>query len=379
MKRYAIWPVAAMLSLVLLGCQSDKGAAAPVEGDPEFVKLIGKPTGLLIEPVDALKLGYKIDWATSINLKGKESVTSLAVLGDLLVTVERPDNVITAIKFSDGTMAWRTSVGGSYDRLFTPSRVDNMIIVNTETQLYKLDANKNGELLGRENLKSAVNAPSALVGEYAVFGGSDGMVFGHDTRVGYAKWSYKMPAQILVPAQSAGSQVFIAGADGQYAMFQGRTGEILWRGRVFARVSAPPAVTSVGVFIASEDNSMYCLHRSTGEDRWIFRYTAPLRSSPIQLQNAVYLPLPSGEIVSLKVTDGAENWRIKTEDKLVAQDSHGLLFNAGNKLILRDPRSGKQLEEIDVKGSIQHLIAAEGGSLIVISPKGSILKLSPVK
>jgi outer membrane protein assembly factor BamB len=232
---------------------------------------------------------------------------------------------------------------------------------------------------GREDLKSAVNSGPAMVGEVAVFGGSDGMVFAHDTRSGYARRSYKMPAQILVGAQAAAAQVFVASADGQYAMFQGRTLDILWRGRVFAKVSAAPAVTAVGVFVPSEDNSLYCLHRSTGEDRWIYRYTAPLTASPIQIQNAVYQPLPSGEIIALKVTDGSEIWRLETNDKLITQQSRGLVFNAGDKLVLRDPRTSKLIEEIPVKGKLQHVIAGEDGSLILVSPDGKILKLKLVK
>ena len=47
MKRYAIWPVAAMLSLALTGCQTNGGGTAgkPGSGEGEFVKLVGKPTG----------------------------------------------------------------------------------------------------------------------------------------------------------------------------------------------------------------------------------------------------------------------------------------------------------------------------------------------
>lgn len=386
MTRSAAWPFVVALSLALGGCAgSTKTDSASKSDDvgtgsqPVSVA-VGKPSGLLLEPADTLKLGYAIDWATSINIQSRTELHAATVLGDLLVTVERPNNVVTAISMRDGKQLWRQQVGSAPYQAFAPRRVDNSIIVNTETQIYLLDATKEGKMISRSNLESAVITPPAMVGEVAVFGGADGMIFGFDTRVGYAKWRFKMPGQILVPALASGQQVYVAGIDGQYALFAGRTGEVLWRGRVFDKVSAAPAVHSSGIYVPSQDHSLYALNRATGEDRWIYRYTDDLVKSPVVLQNTVYQPLPTGELVALKVTDGSELWRLKTTDELVAQDTRGLIFNGGDKILLRDASSGKLYEQIPVQGGkIAHLVQAEGQALIVVSTQGRIMKLSPVK
>jgi outer membrane protein assembly factor BamB len=377
MSRSAAWTLITFIALA--GCATDgdgtstntAGGTSNAGGAP----VVAKPTGLLIEPVDAIKLGYTVQWVTHINVMEPNELLFVVQKGDLLLTVERPNNLLTAIAMKDGKQLWRQQVGHKPYRAFAPTRVDNTIICNTETQLYEFDATKDGRLIDRSDLRSAVVNGPAMVGEMAVFGGADGMVFGHDTRVGYAKWSYKMPGQILVPALASGAQVFVAGIDGQYALSSGRGGEKLWDGRAFGAVAAAPAVHASGIYVPSKDHSLYALNRATGEDRWIFRYTTDLLESPIVLQNAVYQPLPGGEIVALKVTDGKEIWRLKTKDKLVAQDTRGLIFNGGDKLVLRDTASSKVIEQIPVKGVAQHIVQAVYGGIIVVSPQGRIMKL----
>ena len=379
MTRSAIRLFVVALALALGACANNpsnsssqdstgKGDATP--------SLATKPTGLLIEPVDALKLGYSINWVTNLNLAKDRTLIAAQVLGDLLVTADRPSNVVTAVSMRDGKQLWRQQAGQTPYRAYAPMRVDDRILVNTETHIYQFDASQEGKLINRADLASAVATAPAMIGDLAVFGGSNGMIFGHDTRTGYARWRYKMPGQILVPPQASGQQVFTVGTDGQYALFAGSGGEILWRGKVFDKVSATPAVHSSGIYVASEDHSLYAINRATGEDRWIFRYTDDLKESPVVLQSSVYLPLPTGELVALKVTDGSELWRIKPQAKLIGQNSRGLIFQGTRSLSLRDPNSGKLIDEIPVQGELQFVTSPDARTLIVVSTTGRIMKLS---
>ncbi len=382
MTRSAVWSLVVIATFVLGACATSQPASTDggTGGTGGTIKTIdtSKPTGLLIEPVEAHKLGYAIDWVTHLNLPKGHTVESVTTLGDIVVTIERPSNMVTAISNTTGRQLWRQQVGQSPYNAFTPSRLENRLLINTETQLFELDIANEGRMLGRFELPSAVGTSSALVGDTAIFGGADGMVFGMNTRSGFPAWRYKMPGQILVPAQAAGQAVFVVGIDGQYALIMGTTGELIWRGRVFDKVTATPAIHSTGIYVASEDHSLYAISRA-GEDRWIYRYIDDLVESPIILQNTVYQPLPSGELVALKVTDGSPVWQIKTNDKLISQSTRGLIFNAGDKLTIRDPNSGKLLNEIPVAGKLAHVTASDGNSLIVVSTTGRVLKLSHAK
>ncbi len=389
-----VWMLIAASTFVAVGCASETttaevpatqaapGAsaapAAPAASAATPSAIASKPSGLLIEPVDALNVGYSIQWATTLDLPADSKPAYTAVIGDMLVTLVRPDNIVHAINVKNGKQLWRTAIGGKYDRFFAPVRVDDSIFINSEAHIYRLRAG-DGKLTERADLKAAVNSSPAMIGEIAVFGGSDGTIFGHDTRVGYSKWVYRMPGQVLVQPQAQASSVFVGCVDGQYAMFGGRTGDLLFRGRTFAKISAAAAINSQGVFLACEDHSLYALNRSTGEDRWIFRYTAPLTESPIALGNSIYQPLPSGELIALKSTDGSEQWRIKTTDKLVTQTGAALVFNSGDKIVLRDSRTGKETGGTKTAEQLHELIAQEDASLILVTAKGRFLKMSPVK
>ena len=392
-----VWMLLAVSMAVAVGCASEPTTAevaAPSQPAPGASAasatpaapgaaatpspIPSKPSGLLIEPVDALNIGYSIQWATTIDLPAGSAPAHVAVLGDLLVVLERPDNIVHAISLKNGKQLWRTAIGGKYDRFFAPVRVDDSILINSEAHLYRLRAG-DGRLTERADLKAAVNSSPAMIGEIAVFGGSDGTIFGHDTRVGYSKWVYRMPGQVVAQPRSQASSVFVGCVDGQYAMFAGRSGDLLFRGRTFAKISAPAAINSQGIFLACEDHSLYALNRSTGEDRWIFRYTDALTESPVALGNNVYQPLPSGELVALKSTDGAEQWRIKTTDKLITQTGLSLVFNGGDKIVLRDARTGKEIGGTRTTESLHDLVALEDASMILVTAKGRFLKVSPVK
>lgn len=392
MKRLAVWTLTVMTALTLPGCANQPAgggdAAASGDGAAAAAAIAAAPgdgaaakprlTGLLMEPADAVRLGYSIQWATDIAVPENQTITAIASLGDLVVSVERPANVITAINNKTGRMVWRKAIGGPVDRIFAPARMDDTIVVNSERDIYQLSA-KEGTLIDRSPLESAVSNPPAMVGGTAVFGGADGMVFGHVLRVGYAKWKYKLPASVLAPAVAHASAVFVACVDGQYVTFSAQTGEILFRGRTFARVSATPVISPIGVFVASEDSSLYSLHRTTGEDRWRFIFTDALTESPVLLRNTVYQALPNGSLIALKATDGTELWRVKVEGKLVAHDNRGLVFNLGDKIVIRDPGSGKLIDSVPVGGALQQILVTEDQNLILVSPRGRIIKLAPGK
>lgn len=380
MTRSAIWPFVVALVFTLGGCvNSPSSSSADDVSNTVPDSVATKKTGLLIEPADALKLGYSIDWVTSLNVAGDRDLFAVEVLGDLLVTVDRPTNVVTAVAMKDGKQLWRQQAGQTPYRAFAPTRVDDRILVNTETQIFEFDTTKEGQLINRADLASAVGAGPAMIGDVAVFGGSNGLIFGHDTRTGYARWRYKMPGQIVVAPQSSGQQVFVVGTDGQYNLFAGSGGEVLWRGKVFDKVTATPAVHASGIYVASEDHSLYAINRSTGEDRWIFRYTDDLTKSPVVLQNTVYQALPSGELVALKVTDGSEVWRNKPDANLVGQISRGLIFQGGRSITLRDAGSGKLIDQIPSQDELKFVIITEAKALIVIAKNGRIMKLSQLK
>lgn len=353
--------------------QATDGGTGDATGDAGQSANSGRGTTLLFHPVDALEVGYAVRWATSLSVRSNEKLAYATVLDDLVVTIEHPSNIVSAVSLKNGKLLWRSAIGLSVDVTFMPVRVDDKILVNTETHLYVLSA-ETGKMIARGNLRSPVRNGPSVVGEYAIFGGADGMVFGHDTRVGYERWSYNLQTQILVPPVTVGSQVFVATGSGRYASFAGREGEVLWQGRGFAKISATPASSNLGVFVAGEDGNLYALNRSTGEDRWIYRHTAALVKSPIALRSAVYQPLSTGNLIALRASDGKEIWTMKTNARPIAHTSRGLVFFDDKKIEIRDPNSGKLIATAPTK-QLQDVLPVDSKTLVLIAPDGKMMRI----
>lgn len=375
MTRWVFFCLALAMSVALLGCTSNGDATGqPNDQSPQANRPVAKPTNLLVEPNDAITIGYDVHWATSIAVPERENLAHAVVLDDLLITVEHPSNKLTAVRMSDGEQLWHKKMPEHFGLIREPARLENTIIVNTPSTIFLLNA-ADGETRGQSSLRSPVGHGPVIVGNIAVFGGSDGMVFGHGILTGYSKWAYKMPSQILVPAQANGANVFVATQSGRYMSIQGETGEKRWDGRTFGAISATPAVTNVGTFVASEDHSLYALS-SDGRDLWIFRYTAPLKQGPKVIRNIVYQPLPEGQVVALRATDGSELIRIDTSDDLVTQDRSGLVFQGDRKLVIRSPSTGRVIDEVKTK-PLQTVLPTDDQGLLLISPRGKMIKLGP--
>ena len=378
MKRLAVFALFIVMCVAFTGCVSTSSNTGSPNSNGD--KNVGtsdsaKPreTTLLIHPIDALELGYNVRWATSINIQPNEKLAYVTVLDDMLVTVEHPSNVVSAISLSSGKLMWRTAIGLSVDVSFSPVRIDDKVLVNTETHVYILNA-EDGKFITRNALRSPVRNGPSVAGGIAVYGGADGMVFGHDISLGYARWAYNLQTQILVSPVTVGAQVFVPTGSGRYAAFNGREGDVLWQGRAFAKVSAAPAYSNLGVFLASEDGNLYAFNRSTGEDRWIYRYTSALTVAPVALRAAVYQRLAKGDLIALRASDGKEIWTMNTSARPVAQSNRGLIFVDDMKLEIRDPKSGKLIESAPTK-QLQEVIPIGANTLVLIASDGKIMRI----
>ena len=184
-------------------------------------------SGAVIDAVDAYRIGYDAPrWTSDLGLLDSDELAAVAVLGDLIVCVARPSNMVTGVSVRDGDVLWRRVVARSTDQLFEPVRLDDEILINTETSLMHLAAS-DGRLLGRSTLEAAVSDRPVLVGKHAIFGGLTGRVFAHNTVTGYSSWSQQMTAGITVRPVVSGSNVFVADSRGAYRMFATGSGRAL--------------------------------------------------------------------------------------------------------------------------------------------------------
>jgi len=355
-------------SVLATGCQSTPQNLL----EPDDLAEIGS----LIDPIDARDLGYALQWATHLGISGDQALSHVKVLGDVVVCIEAPANMVTAISVREGHIIWRKVVGKPADKLFAPVRSNDRLLINSEQLLYSIDI-KTGRLIQASRLQSLVNHAPAVVGETVIFGGLNHRVFAHNFNAGYTKWAYQMTERVFAPPASFGAHVFVADGNGVYAMFVAQTGQLLWKGRTFARISAQPEISRIGVFVAGEDHSLYALDRTTGRDRWIYHTTQPLLLSPHVFPHFVILPIADEGLVALHARTGLEKWKLPfiATPILIFEDT--LLLNTEFSLLVLEIGSGKILTEVPVH-RLKTVIEVSDKQLLLVSPNGRLLLLVPV-
>lgn len=355
----------------LVGCSSTRSANS---GTNDLVRPgnSNRPS-MVVDPLDAMAIGYDAGWLTSLGLEPKQSVNTAAVLGDLLICVEQPRQLVTAISMRDGTVAWRRLVGQPTESLFTPVRVDDMVLVNSETRLYGLDVS-NGEIRQVTNLDSAVESGPVMYRDYAIFGGVDGLVFAHDIRAGYAKWSYKLPGRITTTPGIGQVMAIAADGHGNIVQLLCDNGDLLWRSRAHAGVLAGVTVGRTGVYIASVDRSLYALTRTTGRDRWVYRSELPLTQTPYAAGLDLFLPITGVGLVGIDAADGKQQWVLPGELTPILDVEDKLLVMEPGVLRWIEMNTGDTFSEAPTQ-KLKFALPADGGQLIVLTARGRIQQL----
>ena len=330
----------------------------------------------LIEPADAQHLGYRLGPATNLDLPAGQALTHAAVVGDLLLLVEEPRNVLTAVSLQDASVRWRTVVGTQAERLHDPIGFEDRILVNSESLLYVLDA-ATGRLLQHQALSASVRHGPAMFTSLALFGTASGEVIAHDVRTGNNRWRQGVSDSVLASPVVYDTEVFVADTGGRALMLMAATGDVLWSTRTFGPVSAPAWVDRVAVYMACEDGSLYALSRVDGRDRWVDVYRAgvPLRSRPRVVGDVILLSTP-GSLLALDVGDGRPRWRFDADATPVAELGQRLLVHHARELLLLDPETGRAARQIPV-GDLRMVRLLDNGSILLISPRGRILRLDP--
>ncbi|MCC7146533.1 MAG: PQQ-like beta-propeller repeat protein [Phycisphaeraceae bacterium] len=348
-----------VLAMVGPGCQSEK----PV--DPF-------QTGLIF-PLDARRLGYTKIWRAELQVPADAQLLSARVLGDILVAVESPANLITATAVADGRLRWTRQVGQPGEVLYPPFRDGDRIYVNSETRLFVLEAST-GRLAQVNPLEEVVITAPAVVGNLAIFAGASGRVFAQNVTNAKTVWGFQFPRSVDLSPAVYGDDVLIVDVTGAYKLLTVTGGDVRWGGRTFARNSAQPMMTEYGAIIASQDTMIYCIATETGKDRWRFAARQPLNQAPILLGGVLFQPLGQNGLVAIDPQTGSELWRAKDNARPVGIDGDRLLLYAPPRLLVANPKTGEIRQETLVR-PLKFMLGVEDGSLILVSPDGLIERL----
>jgi outer membrane protein assembly factor BamB len=378
---------AMMLSVLILSSLVRPLSAADTTGPLQatstatLASVLAPNASPLIERPEARKLGYFVVWSATIVAKPGDWIRAF-VLGDVMVVVHRPSNQATVLELKNGNPLWNAKVGDRLERVIAAARLKEKILINTEgyMRIYEWDS---GRLLAKQALAQRVSTAPVVVGESAVFGGINGMVFAHNIRVGDANWKYSLRKGVRTNPVNAGSnRVFVADTSGYYAMFMFDRPAPLWKGKTFGRISAQPVSSRLGVFFACEDHNIYSLDRAVGTDRigWPYRTDKTLKADaqPILIDNYLFIRIPGRGLVAIDAARKKDLWAKDMSAKPVAMIKQGMLFDDSTRLLVIDPATGRKRNEASVS-KLQEVIPGPKGSLFLLAPDGRVLRMDPLK
>ncbi|BAM04459.1 hypothetical protein PSMK_23000 [Phycisphaera mikurensis NBRC 102666] len=351
-----------MLLPLLPGCAS---AGRPAD---RAVRVAG------LDPVALRKLGFVPRWISAARPLREGGLTQARVLGEAVLLVEGPDNVVTAADWGDGRQRWKKVIGLESEDLFAPVRREDSIYINSSGRVFELDV-ANGDLLKVDKLGRPVGAGGVLRNDLLIFGGVNGRLFAHSVTTSHTAWQYQMSGNISASPLLSDGNVFVADTVGTYGMFDADTGDLVWRNHTFGPVTAAPVLHRGDVLVPSEDRSLYALDRATGADSWIFRATRPLKVSPLSVGRDVYLPVPGGGLIGID-NRGEIRWSITLDATPVLASDRGIYAVTEDGLVLLDPASGEVLAGTRT-GAITATEATEDGSLLMVFADGRLLRLDP--
>ena len=358
------------LVVTLLGCGSPPAPPADDRPGAEF------RTGRLIEPGYAQQFDYATRWVRDIVLARGQEIYAVRMLGDLLVVVERPRNVVTALRLSDGALLWKKVLGQQLEQLFPAVADDQAVYVTSRRRVFKIDRAR-GELLEIQNLDYTIDSPSVLLDRRLIAGALDGTVFGHDVDVRYKIWAYALPDRITAAPVMIDDKVFFADISGNYVMLRARDGELRWNGSAYGPITAAPVVDRQSIVIASQDQSLYSLNANTGRQRWNpYRSDVPLTRSPIVVDGMIYLSEPGIGLTVIDGDTGQPQWTTQDDFVPLVTRNGQLLVHRDQSLARLDPDDGQILAEIPTR-PLQEVRASDEGSLILVGKDGELIRIDP--
>lgn len=341
---------------------------------------LGK-TGHLIEPQPAAEMGYSLSWAGVVVLEQGQQITSVTVLDDMVIVIEDPVNIVTALSTNDGSLLWKINLGSDLESLFPPTRDGKQVFIHSGTRIWTLHT-KDGSVKALADLTTTVSSPGVYspLTRVIVMMGTNGLIFAHNTVSNFPIWRYRLPDRLANPAVLADQYAFVVDTSGTYAMIESGNGRPLWRNHTIGDVTALPAVSGSEVIVSSEDGKIYAFNRTTGRDTWIYLGAEqPLYASPIAVGRLVVQPLtPNPGIIAIDSITGNELWRTDLNATPVMSRSQDMLMFNANGLFGVDLDNGKVTSEAQTLPIMGVKPVGDDGAIILVGQTGRLLKLRPL-
>lgn len=340
-----------------------------------------KPAWAVQPPVSRESLhqiGFSNFWLSDLGLPASQRITSVSRINGVLYFTEAPTPLLSAVSMANGRVLWRQLVGKYGQPIYAPVFHNGSLYVNSQTRLYKINP-KSGQIQRAANLYGMASTTGALSGDLIIYGSFSGLVFAVNLNSFQTQWDYKLPAPIMAnPAVSNGS-VIVGDSQGLYVLLDAQSGSFLWQRKAFDGIRSAPLFHGDTVFVASKDRSLYAEDVTNGQDKWIYRSPLAFTTSPAIVGKTLYESIPGEKLIALNPNTGDKLWDLSGGGIPIIAKGDQLLVNSHDKLQLVDQASGSVTTKVPTVLPVQSAVPGPEGSVILISQRGVLLRINPLK
>ena len=369
-----------LATLMHIGCQNNGQRNA----DP----LSELDRKLLVGPTLANQLGMRCEWQQEVPADSRTGIKDVYLIGEDIAVADS-DNRLTLLRGDSGSTIWHSAPLPRYEKLLelmqTTINGENRIVAATDTDAFVLDGNT-GHMVSRQNLPNAPVTGVTRFGPELIFGGADGRIVFHNTKVGFELRANGMQGRVTATPLVAGPDVVGVSSIGEVMMLDANSASRRWVRRLTGSIEAEPAASRDNVFIATKGQSLWCLDRKDGSVKWKYFCESPLARGPVVFGDRVFQQIPSEGLVCFEADpmDSPRGKVVWTNRELDQE----IVTVLGNDLLLWDSHAREATlidsSRGDVKttvnlSKVEALFAfRDAGNkliLITISPEGTVQRL----
>lgn len=340
----------------------------------------------LIGPIEAEKLGYRVDWQSQIASSRVYGVKHLSVQGDSVFVLD-DRNFLVRFRRDDGNRMWRISVGKPNLEIqgiaYAPAY--NRVYLTAGGDLLVHDAGTGGQVARVKLEKLAATAPQA-VGDFLIYGSRNGQLVWFNHPLAFDWKSYQIAHSINTPPVIAGGRLVTVGSNGELMVLTAADARMLWSWPVLGQIVSQPAIGQGVVYVPSTNQTLYAFDLGSGRKLWEALTSSRLTDSPTAIDDRVYQQVAAEGIVCFDALPpnsrlGVEIWTAEGVRGNVAALRAGqlLVWDKDDRIMtLLEPGSGRVIEHVRLPGASSLVVAgAKDGEIFAAGLDGRLIRLVP--
>lgn len=239
---------------------------------------------------------------------------------------------VVSLQGSDGAIAWRTAMDGSFQPQVYP--YEDRIVATVGPRVYCLDV-----------------------------------------QTGAVRWEYKHRTGMVMGVAQNDGLIIVQGADGRLKAFDAAGGGELWTASARAKVFFRPIIANDLLFTGNLAGELIAIHAKSGEEAWSIKTGGGLEGRCVIADDALLFTNRNAEVYAVDVRTGAERWKKtykvagKNSSQFAGVDAAAgrFAFSALEKgLFVLDAQSGEELRRISTNASMSFVTLS--GDIALFSP-----------